>query len=264
MNQPERLDNRLGSERIHLDVSDLERRVEKLKLERKKLQEVIAHNAGRKKISRDKIEKLQGEPSLYIGQRLFERALNAAAPCGIGTYVRKLSEDEEYFSRFLQSHGVPTARQLSGSRDDIESVILHSFKGQSALIELQAGKRSLYFDALTDFSPISVNGDIQSPPIGISVELLQHLTVDANTISLNVPRPYVTVIWKYRRQELILVRINPEPRDIPILSDEWNARLGQIFQVGYAKTIFPAYVDGALNNIWGKLSNSRTNTLPKE
>jgi len=226
-------------------IAVLEDEIENLKAERRRFQHKIAVRYGRPRISRERIEKLQGEPSLYVGQMTFMRALQSSFRRGEKEdEAARLSSDTDFLRRFLLSHDIEITRPISKNYLRAESITVHAFKGVSGLMEIRTPKKILHIDPQRSGGEILVEfGD---------AAVLTRLIMEANKISENLPRPYVQVYWKIGPSVIILSDLRVTPTELPILSDEWNVKLGQHFEDGYARLLKKAYINGALANKWGK------------
>lgn len=225
-------------------IAVLEDEIENLKTERRRYQQKIAVRYGRSRISRERIERLQGEPSLYVGQMTFARALQASF------HRRKeednaarLSSDKEYLRQFLLSHDVKITRPISKNTSRVKNITVHAFKGVSGLMEVRFPRKILHLDPQYSGKEMLAECEISN--------VLTHLIMEANKISGHIPRPYVQVYWKIEASSISLSSLQVTPTELPILSDEWNVKLGQHFEDGYARLLRKAYINGTLANKWG-------------
>lgn len=219
-----------------------EREREQLKAERRRLQEELGAQHGKRVLPRLKVEKTNGVPSLVAGARMMQRVHARADDPDSGIDgAGAVFADQVRTEEFVRSHGVPISIDLAAEPD----VIVHAFQGETPLVELRAGDRVRHVTPrgqdVGDIRPgVRYDPDIPLPG------QLDRIVRASRTLSAHVPRPYVQVTWC--AEAALLTGIDVDPRRIPVLTDEWDQRLGKAFDSGHARMLMQPYRAGALDN----------------
>jgi hypothetical protein len=191
------------------------------------------------------VEKTNGVPSLVVGERMMQRIQRLAPdPLAGLDGVGEVFADREGTARFARSHGVPVVDADHGV-DEHSTVIVHAFKGQVGLVELRGpgGFKHMTADGedVGDVRP-AVAYDPQLPePEGLS-----DMCSWSGLLSRHIPRPYVQVHWVDGPPRLEHVDVDPDR--VPVLTPEWDRRLGSAFDDAYARFLLQPFRGGALDN----------------
>lgn len=158
--------------------------------------------------------------------------------------------DAERTAAFARSHGVPFGNVPVGDQTTstaARQVVVHAFKGEVGLIEVREGDRVRHFDA-AQADPGDIRPRVTYAPDIAAPAAFDDLCAWSATLSRHIPRPYVQVWWLGDGSTVGLDRIEVDPYRIPVLSPEWDARLGALFDVAHARMLLQPYRAGALDN----------------
>ena len=229
------------------ELAALKEERSELLAERRRLQQVLGERAGKRTMPRSRVEKTTGVPSLVAGVRLFQRIHRRAPEPSAGIDgVGKDFSDPELMARFARSHGVPS-EVVSASASEARTTLVHAFHGTVGLVEIHQNGFSRHLDG----SQQDV-GDIRaatSCSVDIPVSAAIHDICDWSAIlSRHIPRPYVQLLWHEGADGPVLARIDVDPDRVPVLTPEWDLRLGQLFDSAHARMLLQPYHAGALDN----------------
>ncbi|MCK0118291.1 septum formation initiator family protein [Isoptericola sp. S6320L] len=239
---------------VEQDIADAQQELAALKdertellAERRRLQQVLAERAGRRTMPRSRVEKTTGVPSLVAGVRLFQRIHRRAPEPSAGIDgVGKEFSDPELVARFARSHGVPS-EVASASASEVRTVVVHAFHGTVGLVEIRQDGLSRHLDG----SQQDV-GDIRAAAsYGVDIPVsaaIEDICGWSATLSRHIPRPYVQVLWHEGTDGPVLTCIDVDPDRVPVLTPEWDLRLGQLFDSAHARMLLQPYRVGALDN----------------
>lgn len=233
--------------KTELEVLTTER--DRLRRERMDVQQELGRQHDRRVMPRLKVEKTNGVPSFVVGQRMMQRvhrrALDPFAGLdGVGAVFR----DAEATARFARSHGVPVAEGQGGLASDSEVVIIaHAFKGQVGLVAVHRSGSVRHFDS----SGVD-QGDIR-PAFTYDKALPRPDAFDdlcswSAVLSTHIPRPYAQLYWRAQGRSVVIDHIDVDPDRIPVLTPEWDDRLGLTFDESYSRFLQQPYDSGGLAN----------------
>ncbi|WP_157612508.1 hypothetical protein [Ruania albidiflava] len=226
-----------------LAAADQER--ESLKAERLHLQEILGAQHGKRVLPRLKVEKTNGVASLVAGARMMQRVHGKADDPVAGIDgAGALFADAERTTAFLRSHGVRSEVDPAA----VPTVVVHAFKGRTPLLELWAEGQVRHLTPGGE-DPGDIRPGVRYDPEIPAPARLRRLVRASRTLSTYVPRPYVQIRWCEKRDGTpVLVGIDVNPQRIPVLTPEWDERLGKAFDSGHARMLMQPYKVGALDN----------------
>lgn len=238
------LKSRIRQAREQLNELTAER--DRLREQRTALQEELGKRHGRKTMPRLRVEKTNGVPSFVVGQRMMQRVhARAENPAHGIDGAGAVFIDHGKTAEFVRSHGVPIAevRGQSASRQ----VIVHAFKGQVGLVEVREDERVRHFDA-DQADP----GDIR-PSAEYAAELpvpdgFADMCAWSVTLSMHIPRPYVQIYWQETGDGPEVDHLDVDPDRIPVLTQEWDEKLGNVWDRAHARMLLQPFKAGALDN----------------
>lgn len=230
---------------VETDLAAADQERESLKAQRLHLQEVLGAQHGKRVLPRLKVEKTNGVASLVAGARMMQRIHDKADDPAAGIDgAGAVFTDAEGTTAFLRSHAV----QLPVDLDAQPTVVVHAFKGRTPLLELRAG------DQVRHLTPAGKDpGDIRpgsryDPQISPPAQLRQMVGA-SQTLSAHISRPYVQIGWREDADGTpVLTGIDVAPQRVPVLTPEWDQRLGKAFDSGHARMLLQPYQAGALDN----------------
>jgi hypothetical protein len=220
---------------------------DRLREERLGVQQELGALHGMRVMPRLKVEKTNGDPSFVVGQRMMQRIYRRAPDAVAGLDgVGAVLADPAGTARFVRSHGIPVVDQAEQSPDeDGRVVVVHAFKGEVGLVEVRGpqGARHLTADGK---DPGDIRPAVPHDP-GLEVpERLSDICAWSQVLSAHVPRPYVQIVWAEEPPRV--QRLEVDPDRIPVLTQEWDRRLGALFDGAYARFLLPAFRAGGLDN----------------
>lgn len=238
---------------VRAEGSATERELEQLTAERDRLrderlrvQQELGSLHGIRVMPRLKVEKTNGEPSFVAGQRMMQRVFRHA-PAGSASLdgLDAVFDDAAATARFVRSHGIPVLDEGPRPGAQVREVLVHAFKGEIGLVEVRGadGARHLTREGqdLGDIRPA-----VRHDP-GLAVpERLSDICSWSEVLSAHVPRPYVQIFWAEEPPRV--ERIDVDPDRIPVLTQEWDRRLGGVFDGAYTRFLLPAFRGGGLDN----------------
>lgn len=219
---------------------------DRLREERLTVQQELGAQHDQRVLPRLRVEKTNGVASFVVGQRMMQRIHRRAADPAAGLDgVGAVFADPEQTARFARSHGVPVAEADEVGRDGA-GLVVHAFKGEVGLVELRGadGVRHLTADGTDpgDVRPATTYDPDLPAPAG-----LEQICAWSAVLSAAVPRPYVQLRWS-DGPEPRLVGIDVDPDRIPVLTPEWDQRLGKAFDEAYARMLMQPFRGGGLDN----------------
>lgn len=227
-----------------LDQLTLER--DQLRQERLEIQQALGAEHGQSVLPRLKVEKTNGTPSFVVGQRMMQRIYGRAVDPKMGIDgLEGTFANEAGTARYARSHGVPVLDGVDAVAEAV--VIAHAFKGEVALVEVHGGDGVRHFEA-DGTDP----GDIR-PAAAYDPEIAQpegfaDICAWSKTLSRHIPRPYVQVCWAATPDGPRLQHIDVDPGRIPVLTPEWDKRLGLVFDGAYTRYLKQPFRRGGLDN----------------
>lgn len=223
---------------------------DRLRDERLALQEELGAQHGDRVMPRLRVEKTNGVPSFVVGARMMQRVNRLADDPAAGTDgAGTVFADPAATAKFVRSHGVPVADGPSGAAQGAggSALIVHAFRGEVGLVEVRGagGVRHLEPDGTDpgDIRPgASYDPQLQAP------EQLEQICTWSGLLSAHVSRPYLQILWSVDEGTPRVERIDVDPDRIPVLTPEWDRRLGSVFDGSYARFLVQPYRQGALAN----------------
>jgi hypothetical protein len=220
---------------------------DRLREERLGVQQELGALHGMRVMPRLKVEKTNGDPSFVVGQRMMQRIFRRAPDAVAGPDgVAAVLADPAATARFVRSHGIPVVEQADlPPEGDRRSVVVHAFKGEIGLVEVRGehGSRHLTAEGVDvgDIRPaVTHDPGLETP------ERLADICSWSRVLSAHVPRPYVQIAWAEGPPRV--QRLDVDPDRIPVLTPEWDRRLGALFDGAYARFLLPAFRGGGLDN----------------
>lgn len=234
---------RLKSERTALKERRQALKDEKSRLlaQRKELLTKFGERHGRKYRKLANFERHQDVPSFVVGQRMMQRIHRHAADPAAGIDgAGALFADRGATRDFLDSHGLTYAPDAAGDL----SIVVHAFHGEVGLVEVRNGEfvRHVQADGSDPGDIRSAFGYDRSLPVP---ERLEAIVASAVTLSAHVSRPYAQIQFTVDAE---IVAVDVDPDRVPVLTDEWDERLGLMFDRSYARTMLQPLRAGALSN----------------
>lgn len=230
---------------------------DRLRTERLAVQQVLGEQHGKRVLPRLKVEKTNGTASFVVGQRMMQRvhrrALDPIAGLdGVGAVFA--ADNPHGTATFAASHGVPVrpahvepAHSSSSGQPAPGQVVVHGFKGEVGLVEVHGDRGVRHLDRSGE-DP----GDIRpATPYDSSLEVPEDLAKIcdwASALSAHIPRPYVQLVFARSDGESFLERVEVDPDRIPVLTPEWDERLGAEFDNAYSRFLLQPYRQGGLDN----------------
>lgn len=248
----------MGRRALRADVQSAELKLAALKECRKvlrqkrlNLQRSIAKANGKQMIQRTAIERTNGVPSFFVDQRMFQRIYSKAPNGkvgidGIGRFFRDWSK----VRHFVESHSLDISiRNLADLKRPL-AIVVHSFNGIVGMYELRQGNKYKHLSAqLEDLGNIRPAVTYDE---GVSTAInFDEISRQCEIISSNIPRPYVQIAYMCRGSIIQLEEIDVMPKTIPILSPEYDAELGELFDRAHVRIFRDAYRNGRLDNQYG-------------
>jgi hypothetical protein len=180
-------------------------------------------------------------------QRVHRRALDPLAGLdGVGAEIGP--HNPEGAARFARSLGVPVTRDLPpGSTGDAMSVLVHAFKGKVGLVEVHGPSGVRHFDADGE-DPGDIRPAVTYAPDLPRPEAFDDVLRHSVRLSRRIPRPYVQLAFVTRDGSAALDRIDVDPDRLPVLTPEWDERLGSVFDYAYSRFLAQPYRAGGLAN----------------
>ena len=234
--------------------AELERLTEQrdeLRQQRLALQQELGALQGKSVLPRLKVEKTNGVSTFVVSQRMMQRIYGrgedpAAGLDGIGTVFADTAETAKYAT----SHGVPSLAGEGGAEavgDAEPTIIAHSFKGAVPLVEVHGPGGVRHFE-INGTDP----GDIR-PAATYDAEIpepkgLSDIGSWSKRLSRFIPRPYVQIHWTETAEGPRLHHIDVDPDRIPVLTPEWDKKLGLAFDGAYARFLKQPFRRGGLDN----------------
>lgn len=229
---------------LRSELAAVDREREELKAQRLHLQEVLGAQHGKRVLPRLKVEKTNGVPSLVVGARMMQRVHAKADDPLVGLDgAGSIFGDREQTEAFMRSHGVQLSLDFAGE----PTAVVHAFKGKTPLIELRREGRVKHVtprgDDLGDIrAGAEYDPEIVAPDwLGVAVRA-------TSTLSTHISRPYVQFGWRESDEGPLLAQVDVSPERVPVLSDEWDQRLGKAFDRAHARMLMQPYRIGALDN----------------
>lgn len=225
---------------------------DELRQQRLALQQELGAVHGKSVLPRLKVEKTNGVPTFVVSQRMMQRIHgraedSAAGLDGIGTVFADAVET----ARYATSHGVPSlegeglSSQAEGGTEP--TIIAHSFKGAVPLVEVHGSGGVRHFEINgTDPGDIrpAATYDAEIPePTGLS-----DIGAWSKRLSRFIPRPYVQIHWTETAEGPRLHHVDVDPDRIPVLTPEWDKKLGLAFDGAYARFLKQPFRRGGLDN----------------
>lgn len=217
---------------------------DRLREERLRVQEELGEQHGMRVMPRLKVEKTNGVPSFVVGQRMMQRIHGRAEDPragldGAGSVLGERAGTVAY----ARSHGVPVLEQDPAPAG--RSVVVHAFKGEVGLVEVRGpgGVRHL---TERGEDPGDIRPAATYDPGLAAPEELEQICGWSRVLSAHVPRPYVQLVWA--EDPARLDRIDLDPDRIPVLTPEWDRRLGSVFDGAYTRFLLQPYRGGGLAN----------------
>lgn len=227
-------------------VDELTRRRDELRQKRLEIQQDLGAREGKSVQPRMKVEKTNGVPSFVVCQRMMQRIHGLAVDPAAGLDgIGEVFGDGDATARFARSHAVPV---LDGSVAAAQApVIAHAFKGNVPLVEVRAGESVRHFAAdgtdPGDIRPAATHDAEIAQPEGF-----EDICQWSKVLSRHIPRPYVQVYWSLGPDGPRLHHIDVDPDRIPVLTAEWDKRLGLVFDGAYARFLKQPFRRGGLAN----------------
>lgn len=219
---------------------------DELREQRLALQQELGAMQGKSVLPRLKVEKTNGVPSFIVSQRMMQRVYGraedpAAGLDGIGTVFADSAETAKYAT----SHGVPSLEPHDSATEP--TIIAHSFKGQVPLVEVHGPQGVRHFEINgTDPGDIrpsaTYDGEIPEP------KGLSDIGSWSKRLSRFIPRPYVQIHWTETAEGPRLHHVDVDPDRIPVLTPEWDKKLGLAFDGAYARFLKQPFRRGGLDN----------------
>lgn len=227
-------------------VDQLTHHRDELRQKRRELQVTLGAAKGKKLLPRLKVEKTNGTPSFVVSQRMMQRIYGQAPDRTTGLDgVDGVFADLAETAHFAGSHGVPVVDAWDETAD--VPVIAHSFKGNVPLVEVRSADAVRHFRAdgsdPGDIRPAATHDAEIAQPEGF-----EDICAWSKTLSRNIPRPYVQVFWTITAQGPRLHHVDIDPDRIPVLTPEWDKRLGQAFDGAYTRYLKQPLRRGGLDN----------------
>lgn len=232
------------------EIKDLTAQRDRLRQERLSVQQRLGQQHGKSVMPRLKVEKTNGTPSFVIGQRMMQRVHRRGLdPLAGVDQVGAVFADSEQTAHFASSHAVPLARTDGASsnesdHDDAHQCLVHAFKGEVALVEVRGPRGVRHFDAqgndVGDIRPAAeYDAQVARP------EPFDDICAWAAALSDAIPRPYEQLVFGLGNHAG-LHRIDVDPDRIPVLTPEWDERLGSMFDAAYSRVLLAPFHAGAL------------------
>lgn len=219
---------------------------DELRQQRLALQQELGARQGKSVLPRLKVEKTNGTPSFIVSQRMMQRIYGRAEDAtagldGIGTVFADSAETTKYAT----SHGVPSLEDQDAATEP--TIIAHAFKGQVPLVEVHGPQGIRHFEINgTDPGDIrpAVTYDSSIPePTGLS-----DIGSWSKRLSRFIPRPYVQIHWTETSEGPRLHHVDVDPDRLPVLTPEWDKKLGLSFDGAYARYLKQPFRRGGLDN----------------
>ena len=148
-------------------------------------------------------------------------------------------------SRRSDRHGVPSLEDQDAATEP--TIIAHAFKGQVPLVEVHGPQGIRHFEINgTDPGDIrpAVTYDSSIPePTGLS-----DIGSWSKRLSRFIPRPYVQIHWTETSEGPRLHHVDVDPDRLPVLTPEWDKKLGLSFDGAYARYLKQPFRRGGLDN----------------
>ncbi len=226
---------------------------DELRQQRLALQQQLGALQGKSVLPRLKVEKTNGVPTFVVSQRMMQRIYGRAEDAAAGLDgIGSVFADPAETARYATSHGVPSLAAEEGvtpqSAGGAESTIIaHSFKGAVPLVEVHGAKGIRHFE-INGTDP----GDIR-PAATYDAEIpepkgLSDIGAWSKRLSRFIPRPYVQIHWTETDEGPRLHHIDVDPDRIPVLTPEWDKKLGLTFDGAYARFLKQPFRRGGLDN----------------
>ena len=233
----------LQAAQAQLDQLTLER--DELRQQRLELQQVLGARQGKSVLPRLKVEKTNGTPSFVVSQRMMQRIYGRADDPKVGLDgVDGAFADRAGTARYARSHGAPVL-------DDVEAreatVVAHAFKGQITLVEVRGPEGVRHFEA-DGTDPGDIRPAATYDPQIAQPEGFADIISWSKTLSRYIPRPYVQVCWSATPAGPHLHHIDVDPDRIPVLTPEWDRKLGLVFDGAYTRYLKQPFRRGGLAN----------------
>lgn len=234
------------------EIKELTAERAQLRQERLDVQQRLGQMHGKSVMPRLKVEKTNGTASFIVGQRMMQRVHRRGLDPRVGLdQVGAVFADEEQTAQFARSHGVPRLTSdgstASEVRENVRECVVHAFKGQVALVEVRGPEGVRHFNASGEDV-----GDIRAASrydaTAERPEPFADICTWAGVLSDAIPRPYAQLFFTLADDKVGLERIDVDPDRIPVLTAEWDERLGALFDAAYSRVLLVPYRAGALAN----------------
>jgi len=232
-----------------LEALTLER--DRLRAERLEAQRALGAVHGEQFWPLMKVEKTNGTASFVAAQRMMQRVYRRAPDPqagldGVGAEIGP--GNPEGAARFARSHGVPVASDLPyGSTRDAARVAVHAFKGKVGLVEVRDADGVRHFDANGE-DPGDIRPAATYAPDLPRPEAFDEVVQWSARLSRHIPRPYVQITFAVVDGSAAMERIDVDPDRLPVLTPEWDQRLGSVFDYAYSRFLAQPYRAGGLAN----------------
>lgn len=232
-------------------VDELTAERDRLREERLEVQQALGAVHGKRVWPRMRVEKTNGTASFVAEQRMMQRvhrrALDPLAGLdGVGAEIG--AANPEGAARFARSHGVPITHSIPAEPGGSDApVVVHAFKGEVGLVEVRGPHGVRHFDAAGE-DPGDIRPAVAYDPDLIRPEALDDLVRWSTALSAHIPRPYVQLTFGTRTGSAALERIDVDPDRLPVLTPEWDERLGSAFDRAYSRFLLQPYRAGGLAN----------------
>jgi hypothetical protein len=198
-----------------------------------------------------RVEKTNGTASFVAAQRMMQRvhrrALDPLAGIdGVGAEIGP--RNPEGAARFARSHGVPVAVDLpGGAARESARVLVHAFKGKVGLVEVHGPDGVRHFDAEGE-DPGDIRPAVTYAPDLPRPEPFEQIVEWSARLSRRIPRPYAQLTFAAIGDSVGVEAIDVDPDRLPVLTPEWDERLGSVFDYAYSRFLLQPYRAGGLAN----------------
>ncbi len=217
---------------------------DELREQRLQIQQELGSREGKSVMPRLKVEKTNNGPTFIANQRMLQRIYaRSESPAGLDG-LDGLFADPAETARYARSHGVPVLEDPSTAEAD---VIVHAFKNVVGLVEVRSGDSVRHFEEdgtdPGDIRPAATYDATIGRPEGFD-----DVCTWSRTLSRFIPRPYVQLHWSSTPQGPRLHHVEVDPDRLPVLTPEWDEKLGGAFDAAYTRFLKQANRRGGLDN----------------
>lgn len=237
--------NRKDAQTAQAELDALTRERDELRQQRLEIQQALGATIGKSVMPRLRVEKTNGTPSFVVSQRMMQRIYGATDDAKGLDGINPVFAEAAETARYARSHQVPVLDDPSTAE---ARIIVHGFKGRTPLVEVHGPHGVRHFEGADGDDP----GDIR-PAADYDATIPQpegfyDLCAWSRTLSRWIPRPYAQLHWSVTPHGPQLHHIDVDPDRIPVLTPEWDKKLGLVFDGAYARYLKQPFRRGGLAN----------------